>query len=133
MPVFFQLCSIANKQRPIVVLAPVERKKFLCPSLPFPHQQANPPAAITNMGQSLNAPSGRAAAAAASQPPPSPPGYAAAEARARELLAGPFSCYADEVKGTGAAMRQLFDAWDAAGPGAPPPAWDILRGRPGGC
>ncbi len=100
---------------------------------PFPHQQANPPAAITNMGQSLNALSGRAAAAEASQPPPSPPGYAAAEARARELLAGPFSCYADEVKGTGAAMRQLFDAWDAAGPGAPPPAWDILRGRPGGC
>ncbi|KAL4450534.1 hypothetical protein ABPG77_000890 [Micractinium sp. CCAP 211/92] len=83
------------------------------------------------MGQSLNALSGRAAAAEASQPPPTPPGYAAAEARARELLAGPFSCYADEVKGTGAAMRQLFDAWDAAGPGAPPPAWDILRGRPG--
>ncbi|KAL4439692.1 hypothetical protein ABPG75_002693 [Micractinium tetrahymenae] len=72
-----------------------------------------------------------AASEADAAPQPLPPNYAVAEARARALLAGPFPCYADEVKATGAAMRQLFDAWDAAGAGAPPPAWDILRGRPG--
>lgn len=87
------------------------------------------------MGQSMNASSDPAAAssggAAPQPPPPPPPGYVAAEARARDLLEGPFACYAEEVKATGAAMRQLFDAWDAAGSGAPPPAWDVLRGRPG--
>lgn len=86
------------------------------------------------MGQSIGTSSGPAAASeavAAPQAPPPPSSYDAAQARARELLAGPFSCYADEVEATRAAMLQLFNAWDAAGSGAPPPAWDVLRGRPG--
>lgn len=84
------------------------------------------------MGQSIGTSSGPAAASeAVAAPPPPPSSYDAAQARARELLAGPFSCYADEVEATRAAMLQLFNAWDAAGSGAPSPAWDVLRGRPG--